>query len=80
MADDHHVHMPSILPMDWQVAWKLEIRVLDVVMQVGVTESKDARVVLQHKYFKICETSSQTSHIGVVDSRGGGDLDLEFTF
>ena len=48
------VYMPSILAMDWQVARQLEIRVLDVFMQVGFTESKDVRVVLEHKCFKIC--------------------------
>ena len=55
------VHMPSILVMDWQVARQLEIRFLDVVMQVGFTESKDVRVVLEHKCFKIGEISPQPS-------------------
>ena len=63
------MHMPSILAMDWQVARQLEIRVLDVVMQVGFTESKDVKVVFEHKCFKICENSPQTSYIGVVDSK-----------
>ena len=45
------VQMPNIIAMDWQVARQLEIRVLDAVMQVGFTESKDARVVLEHKCF-----------------------------
>ena len=49
------MHMPSILAMDWQVA-----RQLDVVMQVGFTESKDVRFVLQHKCLMICEISLQT--------------------
>ena len=44
------VHMTSILAMDCQVARQLEIRVLDVIMQVCFTESKDARVVLEHKW------------------------------
>ena len=56
--------MPSILAIDWQVARHLEIRVQDVVMQAVFTESKDGRLVLEHKCFKICEG-------------GGGDLDLE---
>ena len=51
------MHMHSILAMDWQVARHLEIRVLDVAMQVDFTERKDARVVLEHKCFKICEIS-----------------------
>ena len=51
-----NTNMPSIL-------------VLDVVMQVGFTESKDVRVVLEHKCFNICEISPQTSHIGVVDCK-----------
>ena len=43
-------------------------------MQVVFTESKDVRVimvrvVLEHKCFKICEISPQTSYIGVVDSK-----------
>ena len=59
--------MPSILVMDWQVDRQLEIRVLDVFMQVGFTESKYFRVVLEHKCFKIREISSQNSYIGVVD-------------
>ena len=61
--------MPSILVMDWRVARQLKIRVLDVVMQVGFTESKDVQVILLHKCFKICEISPQTSYIGVVDSK-----------
>ena len=61
--------MPSILAMDWQVARELGIRVLDVVMQDGFTESKDARYVLEHKCFKICKIFPQTSYIGVVDSK-----------
>ena len=61
--------MPSILAMDWRVARKLEISVLDVVMQVGFAESKGVRVVLEHKCFKICEISPQPSYIGVVDSK-----------
>ena len=63
------VHMPSIFAMDWQVARLLEIRILDVVMQVGFTGSKDARVVLEQKCFKICAISPQTSFIDVVDSK-----------
>ena len=55
--------MPSILAINWQVARQLEIRVLDIVMQVGFTESKDVRVVLEQKCF---ETST---YIGVVDSK-----------
>ena len=46
-------------------------------MQVGFTESKDARVVLEHKCFKICEISPQTSYIVVDSKRCGGDLGLE---
>ena len=61
--------MPSILVMDWQIARQLEIKVLDIVMQFGFTDSKDIRVVLEDKCFKICEISSQTSYIGVVDSK-----------
>ena len=57
------------IAMDWQVARQLEIRVQDVVMQVGFTESKDVRSLLEHKYFKIYEISPQTSYIGVVDSK-----------
>ena len=56
--------MPSILVMDWKVA-----RQLDVIMQVGFTESKDVRSNLEHKCFKICEMSPQTSYIGVVDCK-----------
>ena len=55
--------------MDQQVAKLFEIRVRDVVMQVGFTESKDIRVVLEDKCFKICEISPQTSYIGVADSK-----------
>ena len=61
--------MSSILAMDWQVARQLEIRVLDVVMQVGFTESKYVRVVLERKCFKICELSPETSYMGAVDSK-----------
>ena len=61
--------MPSILAIDWQVTGQLEIRVLGLVMQVGFTEIKDVRFVLEHKCFKICEISPQTSYIGVVDSK-----------
>ena len=61
------VHKPSILTMDLQVARQLEIRVMYHVMQVGFTERKDARV--EHKCFKICEISPQTSYIGAVDSK-----------
>ena len=39
------VHMPSNLAMDWQVARELKIRVLDAIMQVGFTESKNVRDV-----------------------------------
>ena len=53
--------MPSILAMDWHVTRQLESRVLDAVMQVGFTESKDGRVVLEHKCFKACETLSSLS-------------------
>ena len=63
------VHMPSILAIDWQVARQLEIRVLEVAMQVGFIESKDVRVVLEHKCSQICEIFPQTSYIGVVDSK-----------
>ena len=38
-------------------------------MQFGFTESKDGRVVLEHKCFKICEISPQTSCIDVGDSK-----------
>ena len=58
------VYMPSILAMDWKVA-----RQLDVFMQVGFTESKNVRSVLEHKCFKICEISPQTSYIGVVGNK-----------
>ena len=40
--------MPSILAMDCQVAMQLEIRVVDVVMQVGFTERKEVRIVLEN--------------------------------
>ena len=56
--------------MDWQVARQLEIRVMDVIMQVGFTEIKDVRFVLGHnKCFTICEISPQTSYIGVLLSK-----------
>jgi hypothetical protein len=45
--------MPSILALDWQVARQLEIRVMGIIIQVGFTESKDVRFVLQHTCFKI---------------------------
>ena len=45
------VHVPSILAMDWQVARQLEIRVLEVIIQVGFTESKYVMVLLEHKWF-----------------------------
>ena len=61
--------MPSILVMMWQVPGQLKIRVLDVIMHVGFTESKDVRVVLEHKCFKIYEIFPQSSYIGVVDSK-----------
>ena len=61
--------MPSTLAVYWQVARQLEIRVMDVVMQVHFTESKDVGVVLEHKCFKICEIYPQTSYIGAVDSK-----------
>ena len=68
-----HVHMPSILAMDWQVARQLEIRVLDIVMQVGFTEG----FVLEHQCFKISEISPKTSCIGVVDSKVVVFFDIE---
>jgi hypothetical protein len=63
------VHMPSILVMDWQVARQLEISVLDVVIEVGFTESKNVWLVFEHKCFKICEVTPQTSYIGVAKSK-----------
>ena len=50
--------MPSILAMDWQVAKQLEIRVLDVAIQVGFTESKDASRSVKFPFKPVCGSGS----------------------